>query len=346
MAAGSVPAPAAPNDWRLHPVDEPRSAQTPELPSVSVVVPTYNRARSLQSVVEPLLADPFPEEIVVVVDGCRDGSIECLERLASTDRRLKPLWIPNSGELGARQAGVEAATSAVVLMLDDDVYAKPGLVAGHARRHVGAENLLVLGYMPTKAPEGVRCTQFATHLYATEYENSCRRYEDEPETILRYLWAGNMSMRRDEALRVGLATEGYDSRYHQDREFGIRCLKAGMTAVFDRSLFAQHVHSRSLEAFRRDAQQEGLGRRQLHEIHGDVLGPMPPDEFERGLGRVLARVVRSCDREFSYRVVSTALSTIIRVAERLRLLRVEVNAAKLLRRIEQRRGARSAADPG
>jgi glycosyltransferase involved in cell wall biosynthesis len=327
-------------------VDEPRSAQTLELPSVSVVMPTYNRARSLKSVVEPLLADPFPKEIVVVVDGCRDGSIDVLERLASTDQRLKPVWIANSGEMGARQTGVETATSAVVLMLDDDVYAEPGLVANHARRHGGAENLLALGYMPTTAPEGVRSTQFATHLYAIEYENACRRYEDEPETILRYLWAGNMSMRRDDALRVGLATGNYASRYHQDREFGIRCLKAGMTAVFDRSLFAQHIHSRSLAAFRRDAQQEGLGRRLLHEIHGDLLGPMPGDEFERGLGRVLAWVVRSCDRDIAYRSVSTALNAIVRMAERLRLLEVEVNTTKLLRRIEQRRGAHFAADSG
>jgi glycosyltransferase involved in cell wall biosynthesis len=310
-------------------------------------MPTHNRAQSLQSVVEILLTDPFPLEIVVVVDGSKDGSIEILKRLAVNDVRLKPVWIENSGEMGARQAGVERATGTIVLMLDDDVYTEPGLAAGHARRHAGTENLLVLGYMPTKASEGIRFTQFATCLYATEYENACRRYEDAPESILRCLWAGNMSMRREDALRVGLITPGgYTSRYHQDREFGIRCLKAGMVGTFDRSLFAQHVHSRDLAAFRRDAQQEGLGRRILHELHGDLLGPMPADEFERGLGPVLAWIVRSCDRAFPYRVLSTALNATVRTSARLRLHKVEVNAAKLLRRIEQRRGSRLPAGSG
>jgi glycosyltransferase involved in cell wall biosynthesis len=301
----------------------------------------------LNSVVEPLLADPFPLEFVVVIDGSQDGSIEILERLAATDQRLKPVWIDNSGEMGARQAGVEMATGSIILMLDDDVYAKPGLAAGHARRHAGTENLLVLGYMPTTASEGTRRTQFATYLYATEYENACKRYEEQPESVLQCLWAGNLSMRRDDALRVGLTTPGvYTSRYHQDREFGIRCLKAGMTGTFDRSLFAQHVHSRSLMAFRRDAQQEGLGRRRLHEIHGDLLGPMPTDEFERGLGRALTWVVRSCDRDFIYRVVSTSLNAIVGISERLRFFKAEVNAAKLLRRIEQRCGSRLTAGSG
>jgi glycosyltransferase involved in cell wall biosynthesis len=305
------------------------------------------RAQSLKSVVEPLLADSFPVEIVVVVDGCQDGSIEILKRLATTDRRLKPVWIENSGEMGARQAGVEMATGTIVLMLDDDVYAKPGLAADHARRHAEAENLLVLGYMPTLPSEAVRFTQFATYLYAVEYENACRRYEEHPDSILRCLWAGNLSMRRDDALRVGLNTPGgYTSRYHQDREFGIRCLKAGMAGAFDRYLLAQHVHSRTLASFRRDSRQEGLGRRILHEIHGDLLGPMPTDEFERGLGPLLASLIRFCDRDFAYRAVSAALDATVQISGRLRLFEVEVNAAKLLRRIEQRRGSRLTVDPG
>jgi glycosyltransferase involved in cell wall biosynthesis len=317
-----------------------------ELPSVSVVVPTYNRAAGLQKVVKPLTEDPFALEIVVVVDGCQDGSMEILTELAQDEPRLKPLWIPNSGEMGAREAGVKEASGEVVLMLDDDVLVKPGLVRAHAERHLGKRSLVVLGYMPTVAPAGPRPDSFTTRLYVQEYEAACKRYESSPESVLRHLWAGNMSMRRADALRVGLSTDAYSSRYHQDREFGIRCLKAGMTGVFDRELFAEHMHSRTLQAFRRDAQQEGLGRRILHEIHRDILGPMPADEFEQGLPAPLRAVVRASDSSPAYRAITSTLDAVVQLARRLRLSTVEMKAAKLLRRVEQRHGSRSPAQPG
>ena len=41
----------------------------PPVPTVSVVMPTYNRRAQLRTVLAPLLADPAATEIVVVVDG-------------------------------------------------------------------------------------------------------------------------------------------------------------------------------------------------------------------------------------------------------------------------------------
>jgi glycosyltransferase involved in cell wall biosynthesis len=327
-------------------MDEKTSAQAEgdrKLPSVSIVIPTYNRVAGIAEVVSPLLEDPLPREIVVVVDGCRDGSIEVLSELATRDPRLKPLWISNSGEMGAREAGVREASAEVVLMLDDDVHAGPGLARAHAELHRERERLVVLGYMPTALPPGPPAGSFTTFLYAQEYESACGRYEEDPKRILFHLWAGNVSMRREDALAVGLATDNYASRYHQDREFGLRCQKAGLVGVFDRRLFAQHVHSRSLEAYRRDAQAEGLGRRFLHELHGDLIGPLSEDEFEQGLSSPLRALVRASDNEAVYRLTGSALEAVIAASRRLRAFSVEVKAAKLLRRVEQRRGSRAPA---
>src|SRR4051794_23694299 len=113
--------------------------------TVSVVIPTYNRAARLRAVVDPLLADPSLHELIVVVDGSRDGSIELLEEIAVADGRLRPLWIENIGDMGARTRGAEIATGEVVLFLDDDVLPAPGLLAGHARHHAAAEGLVVVG---------------------------------------------------------------------------------------------------------------------------------------------------------------------------------------------------------
>ena len=100
--------------------------------AVSVVIPTFNRRNSLRRVIESVLVDPAAAEVVVAVDGSTDGSIELLEHLSRSQPRIKPLFVEHRGLNAAVQAGVERATSDVVLILDDDLEATPGLVAAHA----------------------------------------------------------------------------------------------------------------------------------------------------------------------------------------------------------------------
>jgi glycosyltransferase involved in cell wall biosynthesis len=309
------------------------------LPTVSVVMPTYRRPNVLPLVLAPLLADPAANEIVVVVDGSRDGSHELLVDLAARDPRLKPHVIENRGKEGARQAGVERATGDVVLLLDDDVLAAPGLVGGHARHHAERGGLVVLGYMPVKLPERRTAGCGATFLYAGEYETRSREYEADRGLVLRKLWGGNMSLRRADALRVGFRSAGYTAGYHQDREFGLRCLAAGLEGRFDRALAAVHLHERSVDAFVRDARAQGRGLRQLHELHRAELGSLDERRFVAGLPRPLRAWVNAARRPR----VSTASSRLLRafaaVLGRARAFGMEAQTLRLLRRVEQQAGA-------
>lgn len=315
------------------------------LPTTSVVMPTYNRAAALERVVRPLLADEGALEVIVVVDGCRDGSLELLEAIAAEEPRLRPVFIQNSGEMGAREAGAHAARGEVVMFVDDDVLASPGLVAGHGRRHAGAQRRLVLGYMPVKLPQRRTPEAFATWLYADEYERRCAIYEREPASVLRELWAGNFSIRRADCLEIGLRNPAYTERYHPDRDFGIRCLEAGIEGVFDRSLRATHLHDRSLEAFVRDARSQGAGRVLIGHLHPEIVGPLDHAEFERDLPAPLRAVLRAGRRRAPYRALGAALVGLVRAAGRLHLWSLQSSAAKLLRRLEQQRGAREAGRP-
>ena len=104
--------------------------------------------------IDSVLRDPAAAEIVVVVDGSSDGSIELLEQLSRSQPRLRPFFMENRGLNAAVQAGVERATSEIVLILDDDLVASPGLASAHARHHRAAPNLVVLGYSPVLSPTG------------------------------------------------------------------------------------------------------------------------------------------------------------------------------------------------
>jgi len=310
-----------------------------DLPSTSVVVPTYNGAPLLERVLQPLLEDPAASEVIVVVDGSRDGSFELVDRLARDEPRLRPLFIENRGDMGARDAGARAATGEIVLFVDDDVLADPGLVTGHATRHAERAADVVVGYMPVTPPATRHRDDFALRLYASEYEGRCQIYEEDPGSAVRDLWAGNFSMRRADCLAIGMANPAFTEHYHADRDFGIRCLESGLTGTFDRALSADHLHGRTLQSFIRDARSQGAARVLLPRFHPGTVAPPAAGEFARGLPRAVSHIVRLTRRPRAYLAVSWSLRYLVRAGGRTRLWAPQRGLARVLRRVEQQHGA-------
>ncbi len=310
---------------------------SPDLPSVSVVITTYRRRDSLEQTVSAIAADPHPDEIVVVVDGCDDGSYELLTELAEKEPRLRPVWRENGGEGAARQTGVEASTGEVVLLLDDDVIAGPGLATGHARIHQRVSRSVVLGYMPTVRLAKRRPGDFTTLLYADEYERACERYEAEPDEIITSLWAGNISLRRVDALRVGMSGQRRLG-YHDDQEFGLRCARAGLVGVFDRKLAAVHSHSRDFDSFVRQARLAGMARSHLSAAYPDLV---PRSDPTNGVPRQLRLGIRMAAASGVYPLASAALRGSVRASGRIRFYAAESGFARTLRQIELLRGYRA-----
>lgn len=303
----------------------------------SVVIPTYKRCTGLPGVLAPLLAESATHEVVVVVDGCCDGSLELLERFAREDPRVIGVLQENQGETAARATGIGRATGEIVLLIDDDVQAESGLVERHAARHVEQEGLVVVGYMPVVGD--TRGTEALTsRLYSSAYEQSCRLWEQDPRTILTTLWAGNFSMRRVDALRIGeVGTQRFDS--HGDRDFGLRCRAAGLDAVFDRTLRARHHYSRTLAGLVRDARAQGRESTRLYMAYPDALGPLRRDRFRVLLPDPFAALVEFCRRPGATSIVSRALIGLVHIAGALHLRRTQERVALLLMRIERQRGA-------
>jgi glycosyltransferase involved in cell wall biosynthesis len=242
---------------------------------VSVVIPTFNRRKLLAKNILPLLDDPSTGEVVVVVDGSHDGSFEFFADWSLREPRIRPIYQENSGEAIARRRGVQEATFDLVLLLDDDVEGNPGLVSAHARMHADSDNLVVLGYMPTIVPTTRKAGQAPTILYAEDYENTCIMIEGNSGLIFRHLWAGNMSLRRAHALEAGGGDE-VRLDYHADLRFGLKCEKAGLTAVFERSLASRHWYERSLTQFARDARRSGRSRAELIREFPEMASTLNP----------------------------------------------------------------------
>ncbi len=305
-------------------------------PRLSVAAPTYQRRAGLPRFVNAVLADPVVSELVMAVDGSTDGSLEWLRERAQEDERLVVLDLPNRGVAAARQAAIEATSGDVVLLLDDDVIAEPGLASGHLREHLDGGRRLVLGYTPNdwrSLPLGRRGIGY---LYSRDYEAQCARYASDPEFVMCGLWGGNFSLRREDFLAHPFAALEV-KRGTEDREFGVRCFKDGIRGRFDRSLVGRHEYARSLPQYRRDCRMGGRSRRLLWNLHADVLGD------DLGLGRALPRPLRwmlvLAARDPLFVVASWALTGIFELGVRTRLLGLEAFAARALGALETQRGA-------
>jgi glycosyltransferase involved in cell wall biosynthesis len=317
------------------------------VPTVSVVIATYNRRDSLPAVLAPLLADASALEIVVVIDGSADGSLELLQNVARSDTRVKPVQIENQGKMGARQAGVEAAQGEVVLLLDDDVIAGPGLVSGHAHaQSASPPHTVVVGYMPTRVPTKRTQDSFTTELYARAYENRCAEYMRDPSTILRDLWMGNLSMTRADCLSVGIVSENYTVRYHADRDFGLRCIKAGYRGVLIRELLAVHSHERPMNLFLRDAFDQGRGTALMHRLHGDILGGIDEGGLTAGMPPPAKMLVRASRNDRFRTALTPVVAAATRAAGASHLYFAQIRLGQLLRRMEFQRGVLEGATHG
>lgn len=92
-------------------------------PSISVVIPTYNRANLIGETLESVLAQTRPpDEVIVVDDGSTDATGEVLARFAE---RVTVLRIPNSGELVARNKGIAHASGMLIAFCDSDDLWRP-----------------------------------------------------------------------------------------------------------------------------------------------------------------------------------------------------------------------------
>ena len=199
--------------------------------------------------------------------------------------------------------------------MDDDVIAGPGLVSAHARHHAGTHGLVVVGFMPVRLDEGSSST---SRLYATEYDEHCRRLESGELTVLDGLWLGNVSVRRDEVLRVGVPSEHFSVRWHADTDFGLRLRDAGERGIFDRRLVAdapehRNRRPRSSRARTSGAREPGFSR---HE-HADAPATVRPAPVLDGLSGPSRVVVSLLGREGWSGWSSRALMGLAAVADRL-----------------------------
>lgn len=211
---------------------------------ISVIIPTFNRREIVRRTVETLFAQTFPAdryEIIVVIDGSTDGTAAMLRALKPACR-LRVIEQENQGPSAARNAGMRAAESGLVLFLDDDMLCTPGLIAAHAAAHRAEERMVGFGAVllsadspPSLAAECFKREIGAFHL---QQKQSARMGWQEIECVF-----SNTSLPRIVLAEAG----GFDEtfRMREDLELGVRLCNPGLKTRYIDSAIAYQYYEKS-----------------------------------------------------------------------------------------------------
>ena len=251
------------------------------LPQASVVIPTHDRRGLLARTLDALgkqTCDPARFEIIVAANACSDDTVR-FARSLETPYAMRVLDLPSPGVSAARNAGAEAASAPLLILLDDDVEVTPEFVEAHLESHgIGAALntselplRVTIGYLPTVRPAQVDF--FALALLGWWEAMFDRMREPGHRWGYTDFLSGNFSIPRQAFLAHG----GFDTRLrcHEDYELGYRLIQAGCLFSFSERAAGAHDDRTRLDRACWRKRQEGTADVYLASRYRELRASLP-----------------------------------------------------------------------
>lgn len=216
-------------------------------PTISVIIPTYNRARNLRHCLESLTWQTEKAfEVLVCDDGSSDDTREVA--LSYADRlNLRYRWQEDLGfrAAEARNLGLQSARGKLIVFLDSDLVIPPDFLKTHLQTHAryGKAKIIVNSFVWRMQQTidddlGLPPAEYIPKHQEILKPDSRVRYQlferNEPVAETYFLDSNALSMKREDLELVG----GFDADFvgwgHEDTELGYRVARFGFKLVFIR----------------------------------------------------------------------------------------------------------------
>ncbi|MEJ2697030.1 MAG: glycosyltransferase family 2 protein [Candidatus Sulfobium sp.] len=273
---------------------------------LSVIISTYNRAELLKEALEALVKQTLSRdefEVIVIDDGSADNTSEVAASFSDT-LPLKYFHQNNAGLASARNHGIYTAQGKILLFLDDDDIATPGLLEEHVKTHrkYPKDNYAVLHHTAWSPEVSVTpvmhfMTDIGCFLFAYRYI----KHGD----ILDYrnFWGGRTSCKRSFLIDHGVFNPAF--RFgNEDTELGYRLSKQGLRIVYNANAVAYMTRPVDFDGFCRRLMKQGRSNFACSRMHDDpgvqewceVPGAAENWDNIRGRFGEIMRAARELDR--------------------------------------------------
>jgi glycosyltransferase involved in cell wall biosynthesis len=213
-----------------------------QLPTVSCILPTYNRGTLLCDTIDMLLAQSVLPVEIIVVDQSIHIPAEARSKLEEWAAAGSIEWLrqeePNASM--ARNRGALTARGDVLLFLDDDIRIAEGFVEAHAVNYLDANVAAVAGQilegdreLVDELPQMPGNPELNWLYFPRNFGNRCRT---------TWMASGNFSIRRPIYFEVGGMDENYfKGAYREESDFAIRFIRRGYRFQFDPTASIYHL---------------------------------------------------------------------------------------------------------
>lgn len=214
------------------------------MPTVSVVVPTYNRSSRLEPTLRSALEqESIDVEVIVVDDASTDDTRDVVESFEDSRLRYRR-HETNRGGSAARNTGIEIATGEYIAFLDDDDVWAPRKLRKQVDYLEQKPDDWVAAYCDFRVvsrSDGVP-TRLRDWIGKRWSDRDARARPEGGEELIPTVLTGELPLggsstllvERDVVKDIG----GFDPAFprHQDWEFVVRVLRAGQLAYVDEPL--------------------------------------------------------------------------------------------------------------
>ena len=207
---------------------------------ISVVVPTCNRAASLDALLHELTNQRggAAVEVLVVDNRSTDRTRHVVQQHAARERRIRYMFEDREGASNARNAGIAAATAPILAFIDDDVRPREDWIVSILRAFAEHPEVDCIGgrvapRWPCAPPRWLTPAHWPP--LALQIDRGHSRYIDRDHASACLITA-NFACRAAVFRELGGFAPEY--RRDEDREFNLRMWRAGKRGLYVDSVVA------------------------------------------------------------------------------------------------------------
>lgn len=260
-------------------------------PSVSVIIPTYNRKGPLGETLASLTRQSYPSncfEVIVVDDGSTDGT-----ESVATEPFPFPLRVvqqSNQGDAAARNFGARQSQADLLVFLDDDIQVESGYLASLIEAQGMRQNRIVAGTWNLGLSEATQLSQSSRTLLASgayyissDFERVSATDSDHATGITEIgfqdIHSNNMALSREAYVKLGMMQplEFSGSSMWCDLEFNYRAYRQGFEFYQSTKAVCWHSdhHAESLDGFKQRMKMAAYRSVILFQKHPELLSYVP-----------------------------------------------------------------------